>query len=159
TPDGYPPTSTMGSGTQVVQVIGIQIQAVDDLPQRRQGLQGVALLVGRQVRTVALHHLLEVFVAGDQPLLRLVELITHEVLHQSACLSSAEPTTRRSSTSRRALSSKRGSEPLSTRRTRKLSPPWAFWSARLNAEVIATSSAAGSGSSMRTSISSRIPSV
>src|SRR3979411_2212814 len=92
---------------------GVEVEAVDHLPERGHGFQGVAPLEGSEVFAV-LQYADQSLVALDQGPLGLTQLDAHRVLQADTLRSPAVPMTMRSSCKRFALSSKRGRLPVST---------------------------------------------
>src|ERR1700674_2540601 len=103
---------------------GVEVEAVDHLPERGHGLQRIAAFEGSQVFAV-LQHANQSLVALDQGSLGLAQFDAHRVLHALTLRSPAVPMTMRSSCSRFALSSNRGRLPFSTFLTPKRRPSWA----------------------------------
>src|SRR5207245_2054222 len=141
------------SSPDVVKLAGVHVEAVGDLPERGHRLEAVPPRKGRQVGALAqgLHQRL---VAIDQDALALGELDAHHVLHAGTLRSPAVPITIRSSCSRFAFNSNRGSVPAATFCTPKRKPSWASASDLPSSLRLRLSSALGSGISISTSISS-----
>src|SRR5439155_8165789 len=108
----------------LVDVARIKVQTVDDLPQRRHGLQRIAPLKRGEILAFP-QDSDEVLVALDEGALGIAQLHAHRVLHAVTLLSPAVPITVRSSCRRFALSSNRGRLPFSTFLTPKRRPSWA----------------------------------
>src|SRR5919201_6819137 len=150
--------SPRDSGTDVVQIAGVEVEAVDDLPEGGHGLQRITTFEGRQVRVFP-QHAHERRVALDQGSLGSGQLNAHRVFHACVLRWPAVPTTVRSSCNRFAFNSKRGRLPFSTFLTPKRSPSCASASDLLSSRTIRSASTpARSGISTKTSISSCRPS-
>src|SRR3989454_4174834 len=142
----------------LVDVAGVKVETVDDLPQRRHGFQRVAPLKWGEV-VPFVQDPDQTLVGLDQGALGIAQLHAHRVLHAVTLRSPAVPITMRSSCRRFALSSKRGRLPFSTFLTPKRRPSWACDSEVASSPRMRSAlTPSRSGISTSTSISSWRPS-
>src|SRR5439155_16906052 len=142
----------------LVDVAGVKVEAVDDLPQCRHGFHRIAPLKRGEILAF-LQDPDQALVALDQGALGIAHLNAHRVLHAVTLGSPPVPITIRSSCRRFAMSSNRGRLPFSTFLTPKRRPSWACdsdfaSSARMRAALASSLP----GISTSTSISSCRPS-